>query len=142
MKATGVTICDPHTLRQIYRCTAGYCHSCRRKLAFTGFARQAVRGAWDIDACLRPACRPCLGRRPAGRSRPPAPPAPKDSRPSADTSTTARGAAISCRHTILGGLLGAFIAGPWGALLGGLLGSIADGGTPPARRLSDATDRG
>jgi hypothetical protein len=134
--------CDPHTLRQIYRCTAGYCHRCRRKLAFTGFARRSVRGAWDIDANLRPACRPCLARRPAARVRPPAPPAPRDRRPSGDAPRAhERRAVVSCRHTILGGLLGAFFAGPWGALLGGLLGSLADaGGSPPARQLSDATD--
>jgi hypothetical protein len=29
---------------------------------------------------------------------------------------------------VLGGLLGAFVAGPWGALVGGLLGAVADGG--------------
>jgi hypothetical protein len=122
--------CDPNTLRQIYRCTAGYCHRCRRKLAFSGYARATVRGAWDIDACLRPACSGCLG----------APPAPGDRRA---VDTLAPPAALSrprrpplpvpqrtpaCRHTVLGGLLGAFVAGPWGALLGGLLGSFADGG--------------
>lgn len=131
--------CDPTTLRQIYRCTAGFCHVCQRKLAFSGFARQSVRGAWDIDACLRPACRPCLARpaRPAPKDRRPAP---KDRRPAPAQSVQPPAPRVMCRHTILGGLLGAFLAGPWGALLGGLLGSLADATSPPARWLSDATD--
>jgi hypothetical protein len=32
--------CDAHTLHQIYAAPAGYCHRCRRKLAFSGYARQ------------------------------------------------------------------------------------------------------
>jgi hypothetical protein len=133
--------CDLPTLRQIYRCTAGFCHVCQRKLAFSGFARQAVRGAWDIDACLRPACRPCLARPAGARPRPPARPAPKDRRPEPAQPLQTPAPRVACRHTILGGLLGAFFAGPWGALLGGLLGSLADATTPPARLLSEATDR-
>ena len=114
--------CDAHTLHQIYAHTAGYCHRCRRKLAFTAYARQAVRGAWDIDACLRPACDACLARpAPKDRRRAPAS-APRAASPTPAVRST------TCRHTVLGGLLGAFFAGPWGALLGGLLGSFADAG--------------
>lgn len=115
---------DAHTLHSIYG--NGYCHHCRRKLAFSGFARQAVRGAWDIDASLRPACGTCIARpaRPAPKDSPKRapPPAPRSARPRRARRGTA------CRHTVLGGLLGAFVAGPWGALVGGLLGAVADGG--------------
>lgn len=123
---------DEHdALQQIYQSTRGYCHRCRRKLAFTGYARAAVRGAWDIDsAALRPACTTCLSghvtmnmSEKTGRARPLAPP-----RPAPATLQPATSAAPSCRHTLLGGLLGAFVAGPWGALLGSLLGAEVDGG--------------
>lgn len=121
--------CDAHTLHQIYNCTSGYCHRCRRKLAFTSYARQAVRGAWDIDACLRPACGSCLARptQPVLKDRrPPAPP--PERRPSAPPPRKKAPRRVPiCQHTVLGGLLGAFVAGPWGALLGGLLGAVADG---------------
>jgi len=106
-------------LQQIYKSTRGYCHACRRKLAFTGYARGVGRGAWDIDArALRPACCDCLrGHVPQAREhvtrRAPALPAVR---------------AAGCRHTLLGGLLGGFMLGPWGALLGGLLGAEVDGG--------------
>jgi len=122
---------EHEALQQIYQSTRGYCHRCQRKLAFTGFARAAVRGAWDIDAgALRPACATCLsgqvprvaGRRPEPRraARAPVPvPAP--------TSTA------GCRHTLLGGLLGAFVAGPWGALVGSLLGAEVDAADEGAR---------
>ena len=121
---------DPATrsddaLQQIYKSTRGYCHACRRKLAFTGYARGAGRGAWDIDVrALRPACCGCLrGHVPQAReyvTRSPAPP-------------VARGAP-ECRHTLLGGLLGGFALGPWGALLGGLLGAGVDRGERVVRR--------
>jgi len=109
-------------LEQIYKSTRGYCHACRRKLAFTRYARSSGRGAWDIDArTLRPACCGCLrGHVPKAREaspvqRPPPPAIP-------------RAAGGSVRHTLLGGLLGGFVLGPWGALLGGLLGAEVDGG--------------
>lgn len=123
---------DAHTLHQIYNCTSGYCHRCRRKLAFSKFARQSVRGAWDIDACLRPACGPCLARptRPAPKARkqtPPSPPPAPAARRIAAPPARRRRSGTVCHHTVLGGLLGAFVAGPWGALVGGLLGAVADG---------------
>lgn len=127
MKAPA-TARDPSALQQIYQSTRGYCHRCRRKLAFTGYARASVRGAWDIDArLLRPACTACLSghvvkaRRPARRSPAHAPPV-----AAAPVSVGAAGG--GCRHTLLGGLLGALVLGPWGALLGGLLGAEVDDG--------------
>ncbi|MBK7829868.1 hypothetical protein [Nannocystis sp.] len=116
------TTCELDVLRQIYGTTRGYCHGCRRKLAFGGYARAAVRGAWDIDAsAMRPACSACL----MGPVR------------KASLQLAARPLAVAVapaartgglRHTLLGGLLGAFVLGPWGALLGGLLGSEIDAG--------------
>lgn len=120
---------EHEALQQIYQSTRGYCHRCRRKLAFSGYARDAVRGAWNIDSgALRPACATCFeshvssarstpARRagPAAARRPAGAPALPGLRP-----------APSCRHTLLGGLLGAFVAGPWGALLGSLLGAEVD----------------
>ncbi len=109
-------------LQQIYKSTRGYCHACRRKLAFTGYARGGGRGAWDIDArTLRPACSGCLrGHVPKAR----------EASPTMRAAPTAisRTVAASCRHTLLGGLLGGFVLGPWGALIGGLLGAEVDGG--------------
>jgi hypothetical protein len=116
------TACEPTALQQIYRSTRGYCHGCRRKLAFTGYARTAVRGAWDIDArALRPACTACLrGHVTRDRSAP--------RRPAYASASAAAPRSVGCRHTLLGGLLGAFMLGPWGALLGGLLGAEVDEG--------------
>lgn len=115
---------EHEALQQIYQSTRGYCHRCQRKLAFTGFARAAVRGAWDIDAgALRPACATCLSGhvpRVAGRARPDVRRAARAPLP-VPTPTSA-----PVRHTLLGGLLGAFVAGPWGALLGSLLGAEVD----------------
>lgn len=109
-------------LQQIYQSTRGYCDGCRRKLAFRGYARADVRGAWDIDArVLRPVCCACLERHVPRVSRPAHTPA---RAPAAATRSSGGG----CRHTVLGGLLGAFVLGPWGALLGGLLGAEVDGG--------------
>lgn len=110
-------------LRQIYQSTRGYCDGCRRKLAFCAYARADVRGAWDIDArLLRPVCRTCLERHVPRVSRPGHTPA----RAPAAAARSSSGS--GCRHTVLGGLLGAFVLGPWGALLGGLLGAEVDGG--------------
>ena len=113
---------DDDALLQIYQSTRGYCHACRRKLAFTGYARGSGRGAWDIDArTLRPACCGCLrGHVPEAREASP----PRRAAPAASS----RGVATVCRHTLLGGLLGGFVLGPGGALIGGLLGAEVDGG--------------
>lgn len=123
---------EHEALQQIYQSTRGYCHRCRRKLAFSAYAR-AARGAWGIDAGpLQPACTTCLtGHVPSARSAPP-----RRRRPDAVTASDPAPALIvaglaptpAWRHTLLGGLLGAFVAGPWGALLGGLLGAEVDEG--------------
>src|SRR5262249_4829101 len=117
MLDAAATTCDPLTLRRIYQSTRGYCHGCRRKLAFAGFARAGVRGAWDIDGrALRPVCRACLAA-PPRRERPP---------PRRRPDPPAKAAAPAFGHMLLGGLLGALLGGPLGALLGALLGVRLD----------------
>lgn len=116
-------------LQQIYQSTRGYCHRCRRKLAFSAYTRAAVRGAWDIDAgLLQPACATCLdGHVSCARTaRAPGRPAAHRASGPQDHVLPGRAPAPNCRHTLLGGLLGAFVAGPWGALLGSLLGAEVD----------------
>lgn len=122
---------EHEALQQIYQSTRGYCHRCRRKLAFSAYARSAARGAWGIAAgVLQPSCTTCLTEHvPRARSMPsrrarrdavaPTGPAKAVVLPSLAPAPT-------CRHTLLGGLLGAFVAGPWGALLGSLLGAEVD----------------
>lgn len=124
---------EHEALQQIYQSTRGYCHRCRRKLAFSAYARAAVRGAWDIDAgAIQPACTTCLaGHVPGARSAPARRTPAAARRPVAAARVQARvlpglAPTSSCRHTLLGGLLGAFVAGPWGALLGSLLGAEVD----------------
>lgn len=120
---------EHEALQQIYQSTRGYCHRCRRKLAFSAYAR-AARGAWGIDAgALQPCCANCLsGHVPAARSVPS-----RRLRAATSPIVAAQAAVVpvlapapTCRHTLLGGLLGAFVAGPWGALLGSLLGAEVD----------------
>ena len=122
---------EHEALQQIYQSTRGYCHRCRRKLAFSAYARAAVRGAWDIDAgALQPSCATCLEGHVLGARSMPA----RRARPAATPASVAAQARVlpglapapTCRHTLLGGLLGAFVAGPWGALLGSLLGAEVD----------------
>ncbi len=121
---------EHEALQQIYQSTRGYCHRCRRKLAFSGYARAAVRGAWDIDAgALQPACATCLGGHVSCAMSARGRPAQRMADPQSgaqDHALPGLAPAPNCRHTLLGGLLGAFVAGPWGALLGSLLGAEVD----------------
>ncbi len=112
---------DGDALRQIYQSTRGYCDGCRRKLAFRGFARTDVRGAWDLDArALRPRCRACLQGHVLRASRAP--------RPALVTAAATRPARRGWAPPLVGGLLGALVlGGPWGALVGGLVGAGVDG---------------
>ena len=120
---------DDDTLRSIYAATAGFCHRCRRKLAYSRFGCDAGRGAWDIDAvcpqpratALVPICRACRQRAPL---RPP-PPAPAEPAPSSSSGPAAEGAAVST-GALVGGAFGALLGGLWGALLGGLVGATLE----------------
>jgi hypothetical protein len=118
---------DDDTLRSIYAATAGFCHRCRRKLAYSRFGCDAGRGAWDIDAvcpqpratALVPICRACQRRAPL---RPPQPAAPARPVPEDISEPAPEGAAVST-GALVGGAFGALLGGLWGALLGGLVGA-------------------
>lgn len=119
---------DRDTLHSIYSATHGYCHCCRRKLAFARFGADDGRGAWDIDAtsphpkstALVPVCLGCRPRAPARPAPAPAPtPVPTDMSPRPDSATLSRGA-------LIGGACGAVLGGLWGALLGGLVGATLE----------------
>ncbi len=36
-------------LRKIYDRTTGYCHICRKKLSFTNYGLQYLKGAWEVE---------------------------------------------------------------------------------------------
>ncbi len=36
-------------LNAIYERTSGYCHICKKKLAFSNYARLGERGAWEVE---------------------------------------------------------------------------------------------
>lgn len=116
---------DLDTLRSIYRATHGFCHRCRRKLAFSRFGRDEGRGAWDVDAvcpepkatALVPVCLACAPRLPAPAPAPTTPPA---------CEPPARAANQPALGALLGGACGALLGGLWGALLGGLIGARLD----------------
>jgi hypothetical protein len=123
---------DDDTLRSIYAATAGFCHRCRRKLAYMRFGCDDGRGAWDIDAvcpapratALMPICRAC---RPHALLRPAQSPAPAPaSAVHSDIRAPApEGTAVST-GALVGGAFGALLGGLWGALLGGLVGATLE----------------
>lgn len=121
---------DRDTLHSIYSATHGFCHCCRRKLAFARFGAADGRGAWDIDAtsphpkstALVPVC---LGCRPRAFARP-APAATRQTSalpsPPLDKPT---GTPLSL-GALIGGACGALLGGLWGAVLGGLVGATLE----------------
>lgn len=119
---------DRDTLHSIYSATHGFCHCCRRKLAFARFGADDGRGAWDIDAtspqpkstALVPVCLGCRPRAPA-RPAPAAAPAPVP----ADMPARPAGSPLSL-GALVGGACGAVLGGLWGALLGGLVGATLE----------------
>lgn len=123
---------DHDTLSSIYAATSGFCHRCRRKLAFSRFGRDDGRGAWDVDAvsphpratALMPVCLACLQRSPARPARL-APPEPAAPVPSTSSTPADEGAALST-GALVGGAFGALLGGLWGALLGGLVGATLE----------------
>jgi hypothetical protein len=123
---------DDDTLRSIYAATAGFCHRCRRKLAYMRFACDDGRGAWDIDAvcpapratALLPICRACSQRAPL-RPAQPRPAAPAEPVPADIPSPAPEGTSVST-GALVGGAFGALLGGLWGALLGGLVGATLE----------------
>ena len=122
-------------LNEIYNRTGGYCHLCRKKLAFTNYASFGKRGAWEVEHSkakanggtdrannLFPACISCnrgKGARSTGSVRGEQgyqrAPMSREQRTEARTSST-------WGLGSLGALVGS-TAGPWGALLGGAIGA-------------------
>lgn len=133
---------DSDTLSSIYASTQGFCHRCRRKLAFSRFGCDDGRGAWDIDAvrphpkvlALLPGCLRCL-QRPKPRLPPLSAPAPvvPASKTAAERDAEADAVAAEkpepepaeerplAQPALVGGAAGALIGGLWGAVLGGLI---------------------
>jgi hypothetical protein len=127
---------DSDTLNSIYASTQGFCHRCRRKLAFSRFGCCDGRGAWDIDAvsphpkvtALLPGCLRCV-QKPTPRRIPKSAPAPavaEDRPPAAAEDPPDEPAANSDEPpygdtALVGGAAGAVLGGLWGAVLGGLI---------------------
>lgn len=126
---------DSDTLNSIYTSTQGFCHRCRRKLAFSRFGCGDGRGAWDIDAvrphpkvlALLPGCLRCV-QKPTPRRLPKCAPAPAvtDDRPTskaeeAQAEPPAPTEPPISDTALVGGAAGAVLGGLWGAVLGGLI---------------------
>lgn len=128
---------DSDTLNSIYASTQGFCHRCRRKLAFSRFGCDDGRGAWDIDAvrphpkvtALLPGCLRCVQkptpRRVPRRTSAPAPAVVVDKKPAAsephgEPPATSDEPPIG-DTALVGGAAGAVLGGLWGAVLGGLI---------------------
>jgi 5-methylcytosine-specific restriction endonuclease McrA len=130
-------------LRRIYDRTTGYCHICRKKLAFKNYGQPGARAAWEVEhsnpralggtnrfSNLYAACIACnrskgtsstqVARRAHRRSRAPLS---RDARAGAKTRNTWFGAGV-------GWVAGRVLLGPGAAfgtlLLGALLGSRLD----------------
>jgi len=125
---------DSDTLNTIYASTQGFCHRCRRKLAFSRFGLGDGRGAWDIDAvsphpkvhALLPGCLRCV-QKPTPRRLPRTTPAPvvHEDRPAAapepEPAAQAEEEDPIGDTALVGGAAGAVLGGLWGAVLGGLI---------------------
>jgi len=123
-------------LRIIYERTDGRCHVCRKKLSFVNYGRLDGRAPWEVDHSvakarggtdrignLLPACPGCNRSKGAsdnrsvrGRHGHSRKPLSKTARTSARRWNAAGGGAA-------GAIAGGLIAGPPGALVGGLLGA-------------------
>jgi hypothetical protein len=125
---------DSATLNDIYDKTAGRCHLCGKKLAFTNYGRHGQRAAWEVDHSrprarggtdmfrnLLPACTGCNRSKQAGANRKIRIGFGLDRAP---LSYDQRAAQRS-RNIVAGAAVGAALAGPWGAVIGALLGSDA-----------------
>lgn len=126
-------------LRSIYDKTAGRCHICRKKLAFKNHGCDGERGAWQVDHSvarkkggadhlnnLLPACCSCNNRKSSGSTR-----AARARAGHGKTRAPLSGAKqkeARTRNTVgvgLGGAaLGGILAGPPGAVIGGLIGAL------------------
>lgn len=134
-------------LNDIYDRTSGYCHVCRKKLAFKNYGLFGSRGAWEVEhsnpqakggthrlsnlyaACI--SCNRSKGKATTrsvramyGETAAPLSVAKRRSAKSANALVGAGG----------GALLGGGLAGPPGAILGGVLGAILGHKKNPDKR--------
>lgn len=124
-------------LNFLYDKTAGRCHICRKRLAFSNYGVLGARACWEVDHSnararggtdylrnLLPACIPCnrskqhrstrSARREFGYSRGPVSAAERTRRTNGNI---ARGGGA-------GAFLGGVVGGPVGAVVGGVLGGL------------------
>lgn len=127
---------DKATLRKIYDRTAGDCHICWKKVAFTNYGKQGERGAWEVEhsnpraaggtdrlnnlfaahiSCNRAKQDSSTrsARSEHGKTRAPLS---ATKRKKAKTENTVAGAGV-------GALIGGILGGPPGALIGGGIGA-------------------
>ena len=123
-------------LNDIYDRTSGYCHICHKKVAFRNYGKVGRRGAWEVEHSkprarggsnrknnLYPACIGCNRQKGVVPSR------------TARARSGKKRAPLSTGHRerakrenaiaggFVGSLLGGAVAGPGGAVLGGLVGA-------------------
>lgn len=131
-------------LEVIYDRTSGYCHLCRKKLAFTNYGVLGARGAWEVEHSvaranggtdrlnnLYAACIPCNREKRDGSTRAARA---RNGHTRAPLSREKR-AQVRTRNTVAGGAAGAAVGGmlfgPVGALIGGGIGATIGNKTRP-----------
>ena len=138
---------DRETLNCVYDRTSGYCHICRKKLAFKNYGSFGSRGAWEVEhsnaqanggshrlSNLYPACIFCNRSKGAASTRAARA---KHGQTRAPLSAQRRKHA-KAENAFLGAgsgaLLGGKLAGPVGAAIGGVLGALFGHGHNPDKQ--------
>lgn len=137
---------DSDALNKIYDRTSGRCHLCHVKLAFKNYGLLGARSSWEVEHSipqanggthhtnnLYAACTPCNRSKGARSTRSVRS---KNGLTRAPLSTKAR-ERIRTENTIVGAgglaLVGAALAGPPGAIVGGVLGALFGDSIKPGR---------
>jgi 5-methylcytosine-specific restriction endonuclease McrA len=121
---------------RIYDKTSGYCHICKKKLAFTNYGRRGARGAWEVEHSvpraaggshhgnnLYASCIPCNRTKGCGTTRTARR---ANGRTAAPLSRKARAEKRRGNAVVgagAGALLGAML-GPAGIVVGGVVGAL------------------
>ncbi len=122
-------------LRAIYDRTSGYCHICHKKLAFKNYAQYGERGAWEIEHSnprasggtdrlnnLYPACIRCNRSKGATSTRSARAKCGKVCAPLSPQKRKATKFENAITHAAGGALVGTFVAGPFGTVVGAAIG--------------------